>query len=539
MSGLSLKAKLICAFAVQITIPLVMGAVTYTYFQRVTQAYNFVATVTLPNIVDIAHLRGLVKEAAIAAATSTGFSASQADVDASRLRVSDLRAEADGAIKSYGARPYVKGEEALWNTLKVDIVADIEAARHLVEMSAANTPASNLERDRYAANEYRASRTKCRNGLDQFTHMQVDSSQTGTARAIAAAATLTSALLAVVAIGTCMGLAIAYWTIINLIRALRQITGELNNGATEVAAAVNRLSEASEQLSSAATEQASSVQETSASVEEINAMVAKSTDSAKESEQLSEQSRKEAERGKLVVQEMVGAMDDISKNNQTIVDEINKNNERISDIVKVIQEIGSKTRVINDIVFQTKLLSFNASVEAARAGEHGKGFAVVAEEVGNLAQMSGNASKEISQMLDESNQRVEKTVGETKKMVERLMANAKVTVDRGGTVARQCGEVLEAIVKNVVLVSEAVQSISQSSTEQSHGVNEITTAIHQLNQVSQSNSSAASQTASATDKLSVQATSLRTAAGDLSALIDGGQGYGPRLRLAAATPSSN
>jgi len=44
----------------------------------------------------------------------------------------------------------------------------------------------------------------------------------------------------------------------------------------------------------------------------------------------------------------------------------------------LIETINQKTRVINDIVFQTKLLSFNASVEAARAGEHGKGFAVEA-----------------------------------------------------------------------------------------------------------------------------------------------------------------
>ena len=62
----------------------------------------------------------------------------------------------------------------------------------------------------------------------------------------------------------------------------------------------------------------------------------------------------------------------------------NESNKEIQEIVKVIAEIGNKTKVINDIVFQTKLLSFNASVEAARAGENGKGFAVVAEEVGKL-----------------------------------------------------------------------------------------------------------------------------------------------------------
>jgi methyl-accepting chemotaxis protein len=86
---------------------------------------------------------------------------------------------------------------------------------------------------------------------------------------------------------------------------------------------------------------------------------------------------------------------------------MNKSNDEISSIVKVIAEIGDKTKVINDIVFQTKLLSFNASVEAARAGEQGKGFAVVAEEVGNLATMSGKAAEEISSMLGDSMGKVE------------------------------------------------------------------------------------------------------------------------------------
>ena len=60
-----------------------------------------------------------------------------------------------------------------------------------------------------------------------------------------------------------------------------------------------------------------------------------------------------------------------------------------------MEQIKDKVNIINDIVFQTKLLSFNASVEAARAGENGKGFAVVAEEVGNLASVSGKAANEI------------------------------------------------------------------------------------------------------------------------------------------------
>ena len=92
---------------------------------------------------------------------------------------------------------------------------------------------------------------------------------------------------------------------------------------------------------------------------------------------------------------------------QEVFQYLNKNENNVSQIVDLIREIEDKTKVINDIVFQTKLLSFNASVEAARAGEYGKGFSVVAEEVGNLAEMSGHASKEIEGLLSHSISQVE------------------------------------------------------------------------------------------------------------------------------------
>ena len=77
--------------------------------------------------------------------------------------------------------------------------------------------------------------------------------------------------------------------------------------------------------------------------------------------------------------------------------------------------------MINDIVFQTKLLSFNASVEAERAGEHGKGFAVVAQEVGNLATMSGESAEEITKILDESVKMVQKLVSSNQVEIEKLV----------------------------------------------------------------------------------------------------------------------
>lgn len=218
--------------------------------------------------------------------------------------------------------------------------------------------------------------------------------------------------------------------------------------------------------------------------------------------------------------------------------QINQSNEQMTDIVRVIQEIGNKTKVINDIVFQTKLLSFNASVEAARAGEHGKGFAVVAEEVGNLAQMSGNAAKDISSMLGESIQKVEAIVQDTKVKVESLVAQGKGRVEAGVNVARQCGEVLNEIVSDVTSVSGMAKEIASASQEQSIGISEINKAMGQLDQVTQQNASASEHAASAAQKLSTQAESLQRSVVSLVGTIEGAKGAAGQAPTNPSSPAT-
>ena len=171
--------------------------------------------------------------------------------------------------------------------------------------------------------------------------------------------------------------------------------------------------------------------------------------------------------------------------------QVETSNNELTEITKVIYEIASKTKIINDIVFQTKLLSFNASVEAARAGEHGKGFAVVAEEVGNLAQMSGQAAKEIAQMVDGSIKKVDKIIKDTKSKVGNLITMGKEKVDAGITTARRCNDVLDSILKNVEDMNQMIGEMATSSSEQAKGVDEISKAMNQVEVVTQGNSTAA------------------------------------------------
>ncbi|HAR41547.1 MAG TPA: hypothetical protein DCS07_02780 [Bdellovibrionales bacterium] len=329
--------------------------------------------------------------------------------------------------------------------------------------------------------------------------------------------TMTLVLVAVFGIvGLTIGVALSVRAIIH---ALNQLVVTLTSGADDVAAAAVEISSTSVELSSSATEQASSIQETASSVEEVNAMVKKNAENAKNSGQVSAKSQESADRGKQVVSEMIGAMGQIDRANAEIMSQIESSNRQIGDIVKVIAEIGNKTKVINDIVFQTKLLSFNASVEAARAGEHGKGFAVVAEEVGKLAQMSGNAAKEIADLLDGSIQKVERIVSDTKTNVEKLIVEGKSKVEAGTQVAKRTGEVLQEIVEAVTSVAQMVGEISTASEEQAQGVQEITKAVTQMDQVTQQNAAASNQASSAAEQLSKQAEVLRAGVNDLVALV--------------------
>jgi methyl-accepting chemotaxis protein len=161
-------------------------------------------------------------------------------------------------------------------------------------------------------------------------------------------------------------------------------------------------------------------------------------------------------------------------------------------------------------------------VEAARAGEHGKGFAVVAEEVGNLAQMSGNAAKEISSMLDGSIQKVEGIVQNTKTRVERLVTVGKEKVDTGSQTAQACGDILNEIVAKVGEVNQIIGEISTASQEQAQGVQEINKAMAQLDQVTQQNAAAAEQASSAGESLMTQTAELEMMVGNLRGIVNGG-----------------
>lgn len=318
-----------------------------------------------------------------------------------------------------------------------------------------------------------------------------------------------------------ISMCLAVWFGIVISKDINGVTTTLAANSSQVSEASEKIAASASQLSESATEQAAALQETVAAVDEISAMVEKNAEAANRSKEVSQQSREAAEKGRQTAESMLSAIADIDHSNDEISRQMETSNQQLSEITKLISDIGAKTKVINEIVFQTKLLSFNASVEAARAGEYGKGFAVVAEEVGNLAQMSGNAAKEISTLLDESIRKVETIVGDTKTKVERLMNSSKDKVRQGTQTAKDCHESLDEILVNVQSVDSLVSEIAVASTEQSTGIREISKAVGQMEQVTQQNTSVAQSSAASAEQLRSQAEVLSSIVDNLVIVVSG------------------
>lgn len=290
-----------------------------------------------------------------------------------------------------------------------------------------------------------------------------------------------------------------YFFATQLAKQLLGITESVAEASHQVSAASSQLSNAAEQLSSASQEQAAATEQTSASLTEISGMVEANVQGAEKANEYARDVHSISEVTKKSMEDLKSAMGEIFQSNG-----------RIEQLVKVIEEIGEKTEVIDDIVFKTQLLSFNASVEAERAGEHGRGFAVVAQEVGNLAQMSGKAATEIAGIVKHSIKEATSVANENKSRVE-----------KGETLATETGAKMSQVLESLSSILEATSKIVAASKEQSQGIGQITTSVDGLNQSTQEIASTAEESASASEELSGQAQSLLTLVQDLRGLVTG------------------
>jgi len=204
-------------------------------------------------------------------------------------------------------------------------------------------------------------------------------------------------------------------------------------------------------LNNSSNETAASLEETAAALEQITGNTRNNTANIDKMVDLSSNVTNSVKNGEKLASDTSKAMEDINT-------QVNAINEAIS--------------VIDQIAFQTNILSLNAAVEAATAGEAGKGFAVVAGEVRNLASRSAEAAKEIKDMVENATRKADEG-----KTMSTNMTNGYIKLN-------------ESVSETINIISD----IKMASKEQLLGIEQINDAVNQLDRQTQQNAQTASQT---------------------------------------------
>ena len=234
----------------------------------------------------------------------------------------------------------------------------------------------------------------------------------------------------------------------------------LENSASTMTNSMNNLAEK-------ANEQAASLEETAAALEEITSITRNNTQNATKMATLGQVVKKSVQTGEELASKTASSMDEINEK---------------------VKAINSAITVIDQIAFQTNILSLNAAVEAATAGEAGKGFAVVAQEVRNLANRSAEAAKEIKNLVEEAN----------------------IKTNDGKLISSDMIEGYKELNKNISETIHIIEDVSAASKEQMLGIEQINQTVNMLDRVTQENAFESNQIKEISQSVSTLAYELLT-----------------------------
>jgi len=262
----------------------------------------------------------------------------------------------------------------------------------------------------------------------------------------------------------------------SITNSLKQIISGIKNTSERMTAASEQVFSTSQRLAKGTSNQAASLEETSSSLEEMNTMIQQNTENISRTDHIVKNSAKGIEIANTSMALLLKSMNDISQAS--------------INIRKIIKRI-------DNIAFQTNLLSLNAAVEAARAGEAGAGFSVVADEVRNLAMRSADAAKNTAEIIEIT----------VRKVME------------GSEVVSTVHETFAHVESDSQKIRQLVAEVSVSSNQHAQGINQVSRAVNDMDQVVQQNVEDSEMLAATSEEMNIQVNDMSEFVQELAGLV--------------------
>ena len=273
---------------------------------------------------------------------------------------------------------------------------------------------------------------------------------------------------------------------------------------TQLANQADELTEVSETLNLQCLQQASAIEESSVSLEKMRSSVQINQQKLRKSVAIAQSFNQLMSLAHSSKDEILQEFHDLEAEIQSMDHTIAGNISAIQQLTDDLKKIDKATEVVQSIVSQTQILSFNAAIEASQAQSYGKGFVVIAKQIKALSLKSGEAASHIDSILKSHQDRLNDILSAAIEELSAAMAKMQKELHKVRQKVDDYSRIFTDVQKSSQEIVQNTDESMRSTEELSSGFDQIDKAGSSLRQCSYTINRSAEKTRDQIDILKVR-----------------------------------